>query len=172
MALAFFVREVWPLLDPLKPVLHVIAGSRPEYFLQRYADRVQLDVNQPRIELEAFVADVRPAYRRATVVVAPLLASAGTNIKIMEAMAMGKAIVSTPAGINGLSELENGRDVIVVNSGEEMAYAIAGLFDDPDTRRSIEQQARKTAVEKYDWTVIAREQKRLYETLLTIPGVT
>jgi glycosyltransferase involved in cell wall biosynthesis len=172
MALAFFLREVWPMLDPVQPGLHVIAGSRPEYFLRRYADRVQLDLQQPRIELEAFVADVRPAYRRATVVVAPLLASAGTNIKIMEAMAMGKAIVSTPAGINGLSELENGRDVIVVNTGEEMAYAIAGLFDDPDTRRRIEHQARKTAVERYDWAVIAREQKRLYETLLTMPSVT
>jgi glycosyltransferase involved in cell wall biosynthesis len=166
MALAFFLREAWPVLDPLKPLLHVIAGSRPEYFLERYADRIQLDIHQPRVELEAFVADVRPAYERATVVVAPLLASAGTNIKIMEAMAMGKAIVSTPAGINGLSELENGRDVIVVNTGEEMAYAIAGLFDDPDTRRSIEHQARRTAVERYDWAVIAREQKKLYESLL------
>jgi len=45
--------------------------------------------------VEGFVADVRPAYERASVVIAPLVASAGTNIKILEAMAMGKAIVST-----------------------------------------------------------------------------
>lgn len=166
MALDFFLREVWPVLEPLRPTLHVIAGSRPEYFLERYADRVRPPLDQPRIETEAFVADVRPAYERATVVVAPLLASAGTNIKIMEAMAMGKAIVSTPAGVNGLDEIENGRDVIVVNTGEQMAYAIAGLFDDPDTRREIELQARKTAVERYDWAVIAREQKAMYDGLL------
>jgi glycosyltransferase involved in cell wall biosynthesis len=166
MALDFFLREVWPVLEPLRPTLHVIAGSRPEYFLERYADRVRPPLDQPRIEIEAFVSDVRPAYERATVVVAPLLASAGTNIKIMEAMAMGKAIVSTPAGVNGLDDIENGRDVIVVKTSEQMAYAIAGLFDDPDTRREIERQARKTAVERYDWAVIAREQKAMYDDLL------
>ncbi len=73
--------------------------------------------------MEDFVADVRPAYQRAAVVIAPLVASAGTNIKIMEAMAMGKAIVSTPAGVNGL-DLQAGKDVIVAATGEEMAAAI------------------------------------------------
>ena len=59
-------------------------------------------LDRPGIVVEGFVADVRPAYQRAAVVVAPLVASAGTNIKILEAMAMGKAMVSTPAGVNGL----------------------------------------------------------------------
>jgi len=170
MALDFFLREVWPVLEPLRPTLHVIAGSRPEYYLERYADRVRPQLDQPRIEIEAFAADVRPAYERATVVVAPLLASAGTNIKIMEAMAMGKAIVSTPAGVNGLDDIENGRDIIIVTTGEQMAYAIAGLFDDPETRRDIERQARKTAVERYDWAAIAREQKAMYYGLLKGTG--
>ena len=91
--------------------LHIIAGARHEYYLDRYHDRVRPDIEQSGIEIEDFVADVRPAYQRATVVVAPLVASAGTNIKIMEAMAMGKAIVSTPAGINGLDlSPSEGRD--------------------------------------------------------------
>src|SRR5262249_41243247 len=102
LAMDFFLREVWPHLQPFKPTLHIIAGDRHEYFLKRYAGRAQLDLSQAGIELEGFVQDVRPAYRRAAAVVAPLVASAGTNIKILEAMAMGKAIVSTPAGINGL----------------------------------------------------------------------
>src|SRR6202011_2414440 len=106
---------------------HIIAGARHQYFLDRYQDRVRLDLKQPGIEVEDFVADVRLAYERAAVVVAPLLASAGTNIKIMEAMAMGKAIVSTPAGINGL-DLSAGHDVVVVKTGAEMAEAIRGLL--------------------------------------------
>jgi glycosyltransferase involved in cell wall biosynthesis len=166
MAIDFFLRETWPLLKPLHPTLHIIAGARPEFFLERYRDRVHPDLDQPGIEVEAFVADVRPAYRRAEVVIAPLLASAGTNIKIMEAMAMGKAVVSTPAGINGLNALENGRDVIVVQNGEEMAYAIAGLIAEPDVRRELERSARETAVDQYDWDIIAREQARLYRSLL------
>ena len=66
----------------------------------------------PRIVLEGFVEDVRPAYRAADVVAVPLPLSAGTNIKLMEAMACGRAIVSTPAGA-AASILTNGRELIV-----------------------------------------------------------
>ncbi len=69
---------------------------------------------------EGFVSDVRPAYERATVVIAPLVASAGTNIKIMEAMAMGKAIMSTEAGIHGL-ELARGKDAVVADDAGDSA---------------------------------------------------
>ena len=108
--------------------------------------------------------DVRPAYQRAAVVVAPLLASAGTNIKIMEAMAMGKAIVSTEAGIHGL-ELARGQDVVVANSGEDMANAIARLLEHPDERMALERCARRTVERVYDWDAIAERQKELYESL-------
>ena len=169
LAMDFFLREVWPDLQSIGATLHIIAGARHRYFLNRYRDRVRLNPAQAGIEIEDFVADVRPAYQRATIVVAPLLASAGTNIKIMEAMAMGKAIVSTPAGINGL-DLNPGSDVIVTTSGAEMARAIVELFDNPAKRQAIERQARLTVERKFDWDVIAGEQKRLYEDLLGTGG--
>ena len=166
LALDFFLREAWPVLRPLGARLHIIAGSRPDYFLDMYKQRVRPPLDQPGIELEAFVSDVRPAYRRAAVVIAPLLASAGTNIKIMEAMAMGKAIVSTPAGINGLDELVDGRDVVVASTGAAMAAEIEALFTDPARRSALEREARRTAVRCYDWDVIAERQKKLYRELL------
>lgn len=165
MAIDFFLRECWPDLQRLGATLHVIAGSRPEYFLERYRDRVQPDLRQPGVELEGFVVDVRPAYERAAVVVAPLLASAGTNIKIMEAMAMGKAIVSTPAGINGL-DLSAGSDVLVAASGPEIVGAIRDLLEHPEKRRAIEQHARATVERFYDWDTIAADQKLLYQELI------
>lgn len=165
LAVDFFLRETWPELKAIGATLHVIAGARHQYFLDRYRDRVQPNLLQRQIELEDFVADVRPAYEQATVVVAPLLASAGTNIKIMEGMAMGKAIVSTPAGINGL-DLEPGKDVVVATSGAEVERAIRQLFDDAAKRRSIERQARLTVEQKFDWDVIASEQKHLYDELI------
>lgn len=171
LALEFFLREVWPRLKPLNPVLHVIAGSRHRYFLDRYRDRVQLDLAQPGIEVEDFVADVRPAYQRAAVVVAPLVASAGTNIKIMEAMAMGKAIVSTPAGVNGL-DLGPGRDVIVAATPEEMARAIAELFENRALRESLEHEARRTVERDFDWDKIAARQHELYNRLNGQPNLT
>jgi glycosyltransferase involved in cell wall biosynthesis len=153
LAVEFFLKEVWPRLSDV--TLHVIAGMRHERFW---------DLRQRGIEVEGFVADVRPAYRRATLVVAPLVASAGTNIKIMEAMAMGKAIVSTESGIHGL-ELEHGKDVVVANSGVAMADAIARLLDHPEERVALERRARDTAERLYDWDAIAELQKVLYEGL-------
>src|SRR5258708_5218904 len=165
LAVDFFLREVWPQLQTLGASLHIIAGARHQYFLDRYRDRVRMDLEQPGIEVEDFVSDVRPAYERAAVVVAPLLASAGTNIKIMEAMAMGKAIVSTPAGVNGL-DLNPGMDVIVTGTATQMGQAIHALVENPAERQSIEQQARLTVERWFDWDVIARAQKQLFDELI------
>ena len=163
LALEFFLREVWPLLGPGFK-LHVIAGARHrEYFLDFYRSCGAIDLALPGIELEGFVSDVRGGYNRAEIVLAPLTASAGTNIKVMEAMAMGRAVVSTPAGINGL-DLEAGREVIVAASAKEMAEAILVLVADPDRRRNIEAHARRAAL-RFDWREIARKQSELYSEL-------
>jgi GT2 family glycosyltransferase/glycosyltransferase involved in cell wall biosynthesis len=165
LAVDFFLREVWPRLQRLGVTLHIIAGARSQYYLDRYQDRVRPNLAQAGLEMDDFVADVRPAYERATVVVAPLLASAGTNIKIMEAMAMGKAIVSTPAGVNGL-DLDPGNDVIVACTAEQMAEAIRELLENPAKRESVEGQARRTVERSFDWDVIAGRQKQMYEELI------
>ena len=154
LAVEFFLREVFPKLEGV--TLHVIAGQRHTQFW---------DLKHAGVEVEGFVSDVRPAYERATLVIAPLVASAGTNIKIMEAMAMGKAVVSTAAGIHGL-DLIAGQDVIVEDSPEGMAVGIATLLDHPEERRALERQARATVERVYGWDAIAREQKNLYEGLL------
>jgi glycosyltransferase involved in cell wall biosynthesis len=83
----------------------------------------------------------------------------------MEAMAMGKAIVSTRAGVNGL-DVENGRDVIVVEGAVAFAEGIDSLLSDEKERRSLEAEARRTAAEKYNWDAIAREQEALYRELI------
>ncbi|MFN7920954.1 MAG: glycosyltransferase [Bryobacteraceae bacterium] len=167
LAVDFFLREVWPAVRAKRPgaVFHIIAGSRHQFFLERYADKVQPPLATAGVEVEDFVSDPRIAYRRAAVVVAPLLASAGTNIKIMEAMAMGKAIVSTPAGINGLDDLRDGHDVIVSATAPEMAEAVARLLGDAKQRHAIEREARKTVERSYGWDAIAGRQRLLYEEL-------
>jgi glycosyltransferase involved in cell wall biosynthesis len=163
MALAFFLDDVWPRLPDAK--LHIIAGANHEYFLDYQSRQVQLRLDQPGIELEGFVADVRPAYERAAVVVAPLMASAGTNLKILEAMACGRPVVSTPAGVNGL-DLTPGRDFVLVHTGAEMAAAIAELFASPDECRRLAAAGRRLVEESYGWDEIARRQSELYCALI------
>jgi GT2 family glycosyltransferase/glycosyltransferase involved in cell wall biosynthesis len=165
LAVDFFLREVWPLLDEAAPLLHIIAGGRRQYYQEVHRNKVHIDLERPRIEVDDFVSDVRPAYERATLVIAPLLASAGTNIKIMEAMAMGKAIVTTPGGINGLDEIEDGRDVIVAPTGARMATEILELLKYPEKRRQIERNARLRVEDVYSWDVIAERQASLYREL-------
>jgi GT2 family glycosyltransferase len=152
LAIEFFLRDVFPLLKDV--TLHVIAGQRHQRFW---------DLLHPGVEVEGFVSDVRPAYRRAALVIAPLVASAGTNVKVLEAMAMGKAIVSTEAGIHGLDVRA---DVALAHSAEEMARAITELLDSPGRRRGLEERARGTAERLYGWDAIATVQKKMYEGLL------
>jgi glycosyltransferase involved in cell wall biosynthesis len=157
LAVEFFLQHVWPLLRDV--TLHIIAGANHK----RYA--VAADLTQFGIVVEGFVADVRPAYQRAALVVAPLVASAGTNIKILEAMAMGKAVVSTPAGVNGL-DLTAGEDFVLVQSGPEMAAAIDTLLAAPSERGRIEAAARARVERDYSWDTIARAQSALYRELI------
>jgi glycosyltransferase involved in cell wall biosynthesis len=163
IALAFFLDEVWPRLRDAK--LHIIAGANHEYFLDYQSRQVQLRLDQPGIELEGFVADVRPAYERTAIVVAPLMASAGTNLKILEAMACGRPVVSTPAGVNGL-DLTPGRDFVLVRTAAEMAAAITELFASPDECRRLAVAGRRRVEESYGWDEIARRQSELYCALI------
>ncbi|MBV9745515.1 MAG: glycosyltransferase [Acidobacteriia bacterium] len=162
LAAEFFVSEVWPRLKGTK--LHIIAGAQHEYHMARVAERVNVKLDQPDMEVEGFVADVRPAYRRAAVVVAPLLASAGTNIKILEAMAMGKAVVSTPAGVNGL-DLTPSEDFVLAKDAGHMAEAIRGLLENRAGRKRLELSARKRVERDYGWDAVAKRQAEMYRTL-------
>ena len=162
LALEFLLCNVWPLLGS-GYTLHVIGGSKHDYYLDFFRDRVKIDLNQPGIEVEGFVSDVRSAYHRATVVLAPLTASAGTNIKVLEAAAMGKAIVSTAAGMNGI-DFAPSRDFLLSRDAPEMADQIAALCLDPDACRTIERNAREAAL-RFDWSEIGHKQQDLYNTL-------
>jgi GT2 family glycosyltransferase/glycosyltransferase involved in cell wall biosynthesis len=161
MAMEFFLNQVWPRLRDV--TLHIIAGANPERW------RLDADLSQPGIELEAFVADVRPAYDCATLVIAPLTASAGTNIKILEAMAMEKAIVSTPAGVNGL-DLAPGTDFVLIRTATEMAQSIESLLSDPTARTTLERAARMRVEQSFGWDHIARQQADLYRSLGAFAG--
>jgi glycosyltransferase involved in cell wall biosynthesis len=159
LAVEFFLNQVWPLLRASS--LHIIAGNQHERF------PIAARLAQPDVEVDGFVGDVRPAYERAALVLAPLVASAGTNIKVLEAMAMGKAVVSTPAGVNGL-DLTPGEDFLLVQTAGEMAAAIERLLACPAERRQIEAAARRRVERDYGWDAIARKQAALYSELSTM----
>jgi glycosyltransferase involved in cell wall biosynthesis len=162
LALEFFLTRVWPLLENV--TLHIIGGARHEYFLDLHRESAAPNLAQPGIEIEGFVSDVRPAYTQASVVLAPLLASAGTNLKVLEAMAMGKAVVSTSSGVNGLA-VTSGKDLLITDEPDQMAIAIQALLADSDRRNQLGREARKTVERSCGWDAIAARAAALYREL-------
>ncbi|MGA2724615.1 MAG: glycosyltransferase family 4 protein [Bryobacteraceae bacterium] len=163
MAVAFFLDQVWPRLRDVR--LHIIAGARHEYFLDYHGSQVKVRLDQPGVEVEGFVSDVRGAYQRAAIVVAPLVVSAGTNLKILEAMACGRPVVATPAGVNGL-DLVPGEDFTLVHTAAEMAAAIENLLASPAECHRLAAAGRRRVEDRYGWDEIARRQTELYREVM------
>jgi GT2 family glycosyltransferase/glycosyltransferase involved in cell wall biosynthesis len=164
VALEWFLRLVWPRLTPLAPRLHVIAGRDH----RRYSDlsRLDLDLRAPGLEVEGSVQDLRPAYARAAVVVAPSAVAVGGNLEVMQAMAMGKAVVASPLALAGLDLSPDG-DVLASATAAEMAEMIRGLLLDPARRRALGAAARRTAERRFPtWDAVASRQRELYLSLM------
>ena len=153
-AYRFFVEQVWPLL-PEDVTITVVAGPDPHLY---WSDPPP----SPRIRLLGFVGDVKPLYEETNLVVIPTVVSAGTNLKALEAMAMERAIVSTPSGVAGLG-LE---DVWIAETAAGFAEGIRVLLDDPPRRAALAAGARRLAGERYGWPAMGRLQCKLWEDLL------
>ena len=144
--------------------LHVIAGPQHER-CAKLAGKEGLLKNDARIRMDGFVEDVRPAYRESDVVVIPLPVSAGTNIKLMEAMACERAIVSTPVGCVGL-DLKDGFDLAIRPIDAGFAEATIALLQDAHWRSRMGKQARQTAEQRFGWEAIGRDAAKTYDHLL------
>jgi glycosyltransferase involved in cell wall biosynthesis len=153
--------EVWKVLPDV--TLNVIAGPSHERAVDAAKKRRLLDPD-PRIQIQGFVDDVRPAYRECDVAVIPLPVSAGTNIKLMEAMACGRAVVSTPVGCQGLG-LQDESDLLIREADAGFAEAIIRLLTDEVLRTRIADIARQTAELRFGWDYIASAALETYDAL-------
>ena len=153
--LRWFLDEVWPLL-PGDVELDVVAGPGSHLYWEMAA--------RERVRRFDFVEDVRPLYETANVVIVPTLVSAGTNVKVLEALAMQRAVVSTPSGAGGLG-LTDGQSIWVAESAGEFAQGIVTLLGDPDRRRAIATEGRRIAEAQFGWEAIGEEQRRLWNSL-------
>ena len=111
-----------------------------------------------------FVSDVRPLYHEANLVVVPTLESAGTNVKVLEAMAMGRAVVSTLSGCAGLG-VEHGVDVWIANGAAEFADGIGKLLADSELRTKIAAAGRALVEKRFDWRAIGLRQREMIREL-------
>jgi polysaccharide biosynthesis protein PslH len=161
VAFRFLTEEILPLAPPVN--LTVVAGPDAALHWTGYTGQFQAPDN-----ILEFVEDVRPLYHQANIVVVPTLESAGTNVKVLEAMAMQRTVVSTSSGCAGLGA-EHGVNIWVADTAASFAAGIETLLNDPSLRAKIAAAGRKHVEQRFDWRSIGLRQRALFRELLGNP---
>jgi len=155
-ALLNFGREAWPILKQRRPgIRFIVAGQYPPEFLVKWA---QAD---PQIEFVPNPPDIRPYIARGAVYVCPILDGGGSRLKLLDAMAMGKAIVSMSVGAEGL-RYKAGQHMMIADRPEEFADAVIQLLEDRELRLRLGVAARQQVVDEYSWPVIGEHLAEAY----------
>lgn len=149
-AVNFFVSAIWPkILSQLPSARFVVAGSQPDREFQNYLSAL------PGVTCAGRVPDVRPFISQAAVCIVPLRIGSGTRMKILEAGAAGKAIISTKIGAEGLS-FQDGSEICLADHPEQFAAAAVLLLKNPQRRALMGQSARNRVEQSYSYAALRR----------------
>ena len=153
----YFVDRIFPLVRREIPgVAFWAVGRRPPKRVQALASA--------NVTITGAVDDIRPYLAKAAVCVVPLRSGSGTRIKIFEAMAMGKAVVSTSMGAEGLP-VTHGENIILADDPADFARQVVQLLRDPHRRVQIGQAARQLVEENYGWPSAAAHFDRIIQSV-------
>jgi glycosyltransferase involved in cell wall biosynthesis len=148
-AIRYFTDQIMPLVKQSVPDLTLtVVGRNP------FPGLVELSKRDPSIIVTGRVDDVRPYMERATAYVVPLRIGGGTRLKIYEAMAMEKPIISTTIGAEGLP-LRDGEQLLLADTAEAFAQSIVRVLSDETLARRLGQQAASEVREKFGWSTVA-----------------
>ena len=155
----YFTNQVLPLVwHEIPEARFFIVGKYPNFSVQELA-------RDSRVIVTGSVEDVRPYLAQATVVVAPLRQGSGTRLKILEAWAMKKAVISTPKGCEGLAGIHE-RHLMIGTSPQELAHQVLDLIRNPGKRMVLGQNAYELVRQKYLWSDAANVLNQVYERSL------
>jgi polysaccharide biosynthesis protein PslH len=148
-AVQYFVQDIFPLIRRQIPdAVFIIAGQRPV--------KKVLELAGEGITVTGFVKNLQEMYAKASIVVAPLRFGAGTQNKVLEAMAMGVPIVSRNIGFNGLN-IQSGEGVVLALETEHFANECIALLQSTAKRAIIGKAGKKIIETRYDWDVVAKQ---------------
>lgn len=154
-AVLWFGRYVLPLVQARRPgTTFAIVGQRPH-------PRLDVLRDLPGVTLTGYVEDIRPYLAGAKVYVAPLRVGGGTRLKLLEAMMMGKPIVSTTLGAEGFPVV-NGQELILADEPETFAREVLDLLDNPPRRARLGSAGRLFAQANYGWDALIPQLEKVY----------
>lgn len=157
--LEYFAKSVLPRLRNRFPRLPVksVGRASPEE-IRRFSDEFDMT-------LTGYVDDIRPHIQRARVLVVPLRVGGGSRLKILDAWAMGKAVVTTTIGCEGLDAVD-GENAMIRDDPQSIAHAIIEVISDPSLRSRLGERARLLAQDQYSWDAIGDRMLEAYSSLV------
>ena len=163
-ATMWFYRDMWPAIRRADSHVELrIVGRHPDPSV------LALAAQDPRVKVLGFLDDEREVLGRAKLLLVPLRVGGGSRLKIVTAMAMGTAVVSTTIGAEGI-DCRPGHDIAVADTPETFAAATASLLNDESSRTQQEARARQLVESVYDWGVIGDKLDAFYRGVVESAG--
>jgi glycosyltransferase involved in cell wall biosynthesis len=161
-AVLYFCSEILPLIrQAIEPIELWIVGADPRPEVLR--------LNGSDVRVTGRVEDVVPYYQQSTVCVVPLRAGGGTRLKILEAMALGRPVVSTTIGCEGL-DVVDGEHLYIADTPEEFAEKTVRLLRNRQSYQHIRANGRQLVEARYSWDRIAERLMDVYEEVVASPN--
>lgn len=159
-AIIYFVESILPLIKQQHPRVSLeVVGRNPSRKLQSLVE------TETSVRLTGWVEDIRPFLARGSVCIVPLRIGGGTRLKIFEAMSMGKAVVSTSVGAEGLP-VQTGENILLADAPNDFASSVITLLRDSNQRRRLGTAARTLVHENYSWPKVAETFSRVLQDVL------
>jgi polysaccharide biosynthesis protein PslH len=163
-AVMFFLNDIWPLIRQRVPGVRFFAvGQDPP------KDLIALAARDPQVVVTGYVTDIRPLVRDASVYVVPLRVGGGTRLKVLDAMAMGKAMVTTSIGCEGLDVCPE-EHLLVADTPEQFAGKTVMLLENRNRRLLLGRAARDLVERRYSWRMIGEQLLDAYRIAIEKQG--
>jgi glycosyltransferase involved in cell wall biosynthesis len=153
----YLIDDIWPLVRERYPDARLTLIGRSDGVDTR-------TLNRPGVELLGEVPDIRPYVHRAAVVVVPLRIGGGTRLKVVEGLAMGKAIVSTTLGCEGLA-VRDREHLLIADDAVAFASRICDVFENPDRSNELGNAGRRLVEARYSWDLAGERLESLYRQI-------
>ncbi|MFA5073582.1 MAG: glycosyltransferase [Nitrospirota bacterium] len=159
-AVDYFCSEIFPRIEEEIPAVSFTAiGSHPTNALKALAMR------SASVRVQGYVADVRPYFSAASVFLAPLKSGGGTKLKVLNALSLGKAVVTTRVGAEGI-DVEDGVHLVIADDPTSFAQKTIELLRNPEKIKTMGEKGRQRILERYDWSAIGKIQLNAYRELV------
>jgi glycosyltransferase involved in cell wall biosynthesis len=156
-------------VDAILPRLRAAGEEAPVTWVGRVTEEERRRFDGVEgLHLTGYVDDIRPYLARAACFIAPMRFGGGTRLKLLDAWAMGKAIVSTGPGAEGLGGVD-GEDILLAEDPDAFVIAIRRVLHDPSLRARLGAGGRAAVESRFSWDVIGRRMSNLYRTVAGLP---